>query len=94
MSELLGGREWNREGRDMTFEPVRTLADLESLNEADIFDGYMSAERGDPEPGENRGRAFWHGWRNRMIDLGEIPHDDASRQLAYEVVHAARRNRP
>lgn len=72
------------------FEPVRTLVDLESLDFADILEGYKSAERGDPEPGPNRGRSFWHGWRNRMIDLGELPSDAASRQLAKEVVEARR----
>lgn len=70
----------------MNFEPVRTKADLDALDQADILEGYMSAKRGDPEPGPNRGRAFWHGWRNRMIDYGELPGDDASRQLVHEVV--------
>lgn len=70
----------------MNFEPVRTKADLDSLDFVDILNGYLSAERGDPEPGPNRGRAFWHGWRNRMIDLGELPPDVASRQLARELL--------
>lgn len=70
----------------MNFEPVRTLADLDSLDETEIIDGYLSAQHGDPEPGPNRGRAFWHGWRNRMMDYGELPHDDASRQLVSEYV--------
>lgn len=74
----------------MKFVPVSSLSDLESLDEDMIVDGYRSAERGDPEPGPNRGRAFWHGWRNRMIDLGELPGDEASRQLAHEYVHRAR----
>ena len=69
-----------------TFAPVRTLDDLNSLSEAAMVEGYLSAEEGDPEPGENRGRAFWHGWRNRMMDRGLIPHDDAARQLASEYV--------
>lgn len=64
------------------FAPIRTLSDLDGLSEADIIDGYNSATRGDPEPGENRGRAFWHGWRNRMIDIGVLEGDDASSQLA------------
>lgn len=68
------------------FEPVRTKADLDSLDSNEIVEGYRSAERGDPEPGLNRGRAFWHGWRNRMIDFGELPPDDASRQLARECI--------
>lgn len=69
----------------MSFEPVRTLADLESLDDDEILAGYIDTQRGDPEPGPNRGRAYWHGWRNAMIDMGEIPQDDASRQLAHAV---------
>ena len=71
-----------------TFQPVRTAAELETLNEIDIVEGYLSAQRGDPEPGANRGKAFWHGWRNRMIDYGVIPQDDASRALVREVLKA------
>lgn len=77
-------------GEKMPFEPVRTKADLDTLEFSDVLEGYMSAERGDPEPGENRGRAFWHGWRNRMIDMGELPSDAASHQLAHECVQANR----
>jgi hypothetical protein len=69
------------------FAPVRTKADLDTLDSEAIVQGYLSAERGDPEPGENRGRAFWHGWCNRMRDIGELPMDDASWQLAREIVH-------
>lgn len=69
------------------FEPVRTKADLESLELSEVLEGYLSAESGDPEPGENRGRAYWHGWRNRMIDMGQLPMDDAARQLAKDVVN-------
>jgi hypothetical protein len=75
------------------FEPVRTCADLETLDKDQIVQGYLSAERGDPEPGENRGRSFWHGWRNRMIDLGELPKDDAAMQLAKEVLADMRAER-
>jgi hypothetical protein len=72
----------------MNFPPVSTKSDLDSLDQGDILEGYMSAERGDPEPGPNRGRAFWHGWRNRMMDYGVIPQDAASIQLVKEVVAA------
>lgn len=74
----------------MKFAPVSTLSDLDSLDDEQMLEGYLSAERGDPEPGPNRGRSFWHGWRNRMIDLGELPSDDASRALAREYVAAQR----
>ncbi|MCW2194979.1 hypothetical protein AB7M45_007752 [Bradyrhizobium elkanii] len=77
----------------MNFAPVSTLADLETLDDEQISEGYRSAERGDPEPGPNRGRSFWHGWRNRMIDMGELPGDDASRSLAREYLAAQRQQR-
>jgi len=63
------------------FVPVATLDDLDSLPEGEQLEGYLSAERGDPEPGENRGRAFWHGYRMRMMDWGVIPIDDTHRKL-------------
>ncbi len=69
----------------MNFEPVRTLADLDTLDHTEIVEGYMSAARGDPEPGPNRGRSYWHGWRNAMIDMGVIEIDDAAHALAHEV---------
>jgi hypothetical protein len=69
----------------MNFDPVRTKADLKTLDDDEIMAGYRETGRDDPEPGVNRGRAYWHGWRNRMMDLGEIPIDAAARQLAHEV---------
>jgi hypothetical protein len=64
------------------------MADLGSLDGALIVKGYTSAERGDPEPDPNRGRSFWHGWRNRIMDLVVIEHDEASRNLARTFVAA------
>ena len=54
----------------MNFKPVATLEELDGLDEAQIIEGFLSAERGDPEPGENRGKAYWHGWCNRQRDYG------------------------
>lgn len=68
------------------FVPVTTLEELDSLNDDEIVEGYLSAERGDPEPGENRGKAFWHGWRSRMMDCGETPHNAAHQKLVNEWV--------
>ena len=53
-------------------QPVTTLAELDALDDAELMAGHMSAEKGDPEPGANHSRAFHHGWRTRMMDLGEI----------------------
>jgi hypothetical protein len=69
----------------VNFEPVRTKADLDTLDHDEIVAGYTEAKRGDPEPGVNRGRAYWHGWRNKMIDLREIEIDGAAHQLIHEI---------
>lgn len=74
----------------MNFDPVRTKADLDTLDDDEIVEGYRSPQRGDPEPGSNRGRAYWHGWRCAMMDLCQMPIDDAARQLAREVVRGRR----
>lgn len=75
----------------MNFAPVSTLADLDALDHDQVVEGYRSAERGDPEPGPNRGRAYWHGWRCRMMDLGGMPIDQAAMDLARAVVADRRR---
>ena len=75
----------------MSFVPPKTLAELDELDPAEIVEGYTSAVRGDPEPGANRGRAFWFGWRNRMMDFGIIPIDADHLKLTREVLAASRR---
>ena len=65
----------------MNFKPVTTLWELDSLDHDQVVEGYISAERGDPEPGPNRGKSYWHGWRCRMMDYGAIPTDDGHRGL-------------
>lgn len=66
------------------YTPIRTVDELLTLDQDEILAGYRSTRSGDPEPGPNRGRAFWHGWRTRMMDLGEIPIDETHRQLVRE----------
>lgn len=70
----------------MNFKPVSTLEDLSSLHDDQIVEGYRAAKRGDPEPGHNHGRAYWHGWCNRMRDMGELPYSESSAKLAREYV--------
>lgn len=53
-------------------QPVTTLEELDALDDAELLAGFLSAEKGDPEPGANHTRSFHHGWRTRMMDLGEI----------------------
>lgn len=61
--------------RTYNFSPVTSLAELDCFDEAELVEGYLSADAGDPEPGLNRGKAFWHGWRCRMMDRGLLPID-------------------
>lgn len=67
------------------YAPVATLADLRTLDEAEIMLGYMEFRRGDPEPGNNRGRSYWHGWMNAARDHGERPQTPECRLLAEDV---------
>lgn len=53
--------------------PVTTLAELIALDETEVLTGFLDSKRGDPEPGANHSRAYHHGWRTRMMDMGEIP---------------------
>lgn len=72
------------------FKPVTTLDDLDSLDPDEILRGYVSGERGDPEPGHNSGRAFWHGWRCRMFDLGELQVPAEHRELVRQFIRRER----
>ena len=56
------------------FEPVRTLEELDALDDAELRAGYREYERGDPEPGVNRGKAYWHGWCNGARDHYQLPY--------------------
>ncbi len=73
------------------FKPVSTLAELNTLDEAEILEGYRDGLDDQPEPGNNRSKAYWHGWRNGMIDRGRLPMDSAAAKLADEFI---RRKRP
>ncbi|WP_429497063.1 hypothetical protein ACQUFY_10870 [Robbsia andropogonis] len=72
------------------FKPCADRADLSSLNDADIVDGYCAGLIGDAEPGSDKSRSYWHGWRNGMADSGRMDLDDAMRKLASEVVAYSR----
>ncbi len=38
-----------------------------------MIDGYQAARLGDPEPGGNRSRAYWHGWSIYQMAVGACP---------------------
>ncbi|MGB6105660.1 MAG: hypothetical protein WBF88_17595 [Pusillimonas sp.] len=70
------------------FQPVRTKADLGLLNDDEMVQGYLAGLSGAYEPGSDKSRSYWHGWRNGRADRGLAPVDSAQRQLAREVVGA------
>lgn len=67
-------------------EPVRTLEELDALEDAEVIEGYYDGRRNDPPPTGNRSRSYWHGWRNGMADAGHMEIDGAMRALAHNVV--------
>lgn len=44
----------------------------------------------EPEPGCDKSKSYWHGWRNGMMDKGRLPIDGAARNLAHEFVRRQR----
>lgn len=68
-----------------TFQPVATKADLDSLDGEEIVAGYTEFTKGDPEPGPNRGRAYWHGYMNAKRDHHEAPMTAEAMNLAHEL---------
>jgi len=70
------------------FMPVWTVADLETLDDAEIIEGYHDGRANEPEPGNNRSRSYWHGWRNGMADGGHRKGDAAQAALAHEVIQS------
>ena len=72
------------------WKPVETLEDLDTLDTDEIVEGYRDGLRGAPEPGNNRTRSYWHGWRNGSIDSHRIPSDASSQALARAAVKGGR----
>jgi hypothetical protein len=68
------------------FQAVATLAELELLDQDDILAGYRAGFDGVPEPGSDKSRAYWHGWRNARVDRGLAQSDRAQQLLAQEYV--------
>jgi hypothetical protein len=69
----------------MPHEPVTTLAEYDALDPGDVIDGYEAARRGRPEPGDDRSRGYWHGWRVYMMGSGALPTTSEQRALSEAV---------
>lgn len=74
------------------FDPVRTVAELNMLDQDEITEGYRDGRDGEPEPGNNRSRSYWHGWRNGAADGRHRENDAAQRELARDCLRHARAN--
>jgi len=72
------------------YQPLSTISELAVLDGDDCVAGYCAGLDGAPEPGSDRSKSYWHGWRNGMMDSGRMPHDEASRKLAAEFVRKLR----
>jgi hypothetical protein len=66
------------------FAPVETIADFRQLDDGETLEGYFDGFHGSPEPGSDRSRAFWHGWRNGRVDAGLAEPDRAQHALELE----------
>ena len=49
--------------------PVTTVAELVTLDDDEMVEGYLDGRKGDPEPGDNRSKSYWHGWRSGNADF-------------------------
>jgi len=72
--------------------PVTTLADLATIDDAECIDGYWDGRENAPQPGNNRSRSYWHGWRNGMVDSRHMEKDDAQAELARVYIAHQRAN--
>jgi len=70
----------------MTHRPVATVAELAELDTDEIVEGYRDGRADAPEPGDNRSRAYYHGWRCGAMDAGRLEIDATHRGLISEVM--------
>ncbi len=74
--------------------PVEKLCDLGRLDLGEIQEGYIDGHRDAMEPGNNRSRAYWHGWRNAQHNSHRLEPDTAARELARRVYWWSNRSPP
>ena len=69
------------------YTPIMTLEELDLLNDEEVIEGYFDGRANEPEPGGNRSKSYWHGWRNGMVDGGHAEKDAAQAILAHLAVN-------
>jgi hypothetical protein len=70
--------------RALRRQPISSLSELFELNPDEIAEGYRDGFEGLP-CGDNHSRAYFHGWRNGMVDSGRAKTDAWSMALAADV---------
>ena len=70
----------------MSRTPIRTVEELDALDNDEIAEGYMDASDISVEPGDNRSLSYWHGWRNGRVDNGFEQPDEAMAALVRDVM--------
>lgn len=68
------------------YKPLTTVAELDHLNMDECVEGYRAGLRGEPEPGSDKSKSHWHGWRNGMMDTRRMPYDADAAALARALV--------
>jgi hypothetical protein len=69
------------------FAPLRSLPELDALDDDEVMAGYFAGFSGEPEPlASTVSRSLWHGWRNGAVDGGHRPKDADQALLAHAVV--------
>lgn len=65
--------------------PITEPDDVFTLDDSEMVEGYNDGRENAP-CGDNRSTAYWHGWRNGMVDGGHWKSDDAQRVLAGKLI--------
>jgi len=72
------------------YQPLSSVRELDVLDGDDCMAGYLAGLDGALEPGSDKSKSYWHGWRNGMMDKGELPIDWPATNLAAEFVRRQR----
>ena len=70
------------------FRPVETVADLNSLDVDEIVQGYRDGWTCSDEPGNDKSRGYWHGWKNAQTDKGRAQPDAHQQRLVRDLLGA------
>ena len=62
------------------------------LDDDECLAGYWSGYRNEPEPGSDKSRSFFHGWRNGRVDGGHAQADQAQTEYARKYVAQRRQH--